>query len=83
MTTATHHTQLGLQQYTKEVPPGFRPGSYPVTEYEELVKVWSFLTTLDYDKVGVALYSRLELGALDLARRMRLHRMDPHTQAIT
>ena len=45
MTTGMHHTQLGLKQYTKEVPPGFRPGSYPVTEYEELVKVWSCLTT--------------------------------------
>ena len=36
-----------------------------MTEYEELVKVWSCLTTLDDDKIGVALYSRLELGALD------------------
>lgn len=82
MSTAAPHTQLGLKQYTKEVPPGFRPGAYPVTEYEELVKVWSVLTTLDSEKVGVALYSRLELGALDKARRLRGHRMDQNTLAI-
>ena len=65
-------TQLGLKQYTKDVPPGFRPGAYPVSEWYELLKVWSVLTVHKGKdaEMGAAIYSRLELGALDLARRL-------------
>ena len=80
--SAVPTAQLGLKQFTKEIPPGFRPGSYPVVEYEELVKVWSVLTTLDAEKIGVALFSRLELGALDLARHLKLTRCDPQSYEI-
>ena len=74
------HTQLGMKQYNKEVPPGFRPGAYPVTEYEELLKVWAVLTTwTEPEKIGAAIYSRLEGGALDIARRLKITRMDPNT----
>ena len=83
MTTPTHHTQLGLKQYTKDVPPGFRPGAYPVAEYSELLKVWSILTTLEAGRIGAAIFSRLEAGALDIARRLHITRMDPTTYMLT
>ena len=75
MSTAPN-SQLGLKQYSKEVPPGFRPGAYPVAEWLELLSVWRILTVFagDNSKIGAAMFARLELGALDLARRLTVPR---------
>ena len=76
MTTQLTHTQLGIDQYNKDIPPGWRPGAYPISEYEEYIKVWLRITTLDDDKRGAVIFSRMELGALDLARRFSTKRWD-------
>ena len=76
MTTQLTHTQLGIKQYNKDIPPGWRPGAYPISEYEEYIKVWLRITPLDDDKKGAVIFSRMELGALDLARRFSTKRWD-------
>ena len=69
MTTPTTTTQLGLKQYSKDVPPGWRPNSYPIQEYQELLRIWFRLTNWDDEsRRAAAIYSRLELGALEYAR---------------
>ena len=81
MTTQLSHTQLGIKQYNKDIPPGWRPGSYPISEYEEYIKVWLRITTLDDDKKGAVIFSRMELGALDLARRFSIKRWNSTTSS--
>eukprot|EP00959_Pyramimonas_sp_CCMP1952_P290702 6080804-Pyramimonas_sp.AAC.1 len=57
-TTASSH--LGLRQYTKDVPPGWRPRAYPIKEYKECLAIWGRLTKLDQEHIGPAIMSRLE-----------------------
>ena len=68
---------LGLKQYTKDVPPGWRPYSYPLKEYKEYLSVWSKLTKLDGGQVGAAIVSRLEGAALKLALTFVVERPNP------
>ena len=58
---------FGLKQYTKDVPPGWRPYSYPLREYKDYLSVWSKLTKLDPEQIGAAIVSRLEGAALKYA----------------
>ncbi|MDP6586518.1 MAG: hypothetical protein QF535_17825, partial [Anaerolineales bacterium] len=74
----------GLKQYTKDVPPGWNPGVYPVTEYFELLKIWTRLTRLDEDQLGAAVMSRLQGRALRFATDKVITRIDPDTmQSVT
>jgi hypothetical protein len=68
---------LGLRRYTKDVPPGWNPGAYPITEYFELLKVWVRLTKLDEEQIGAAVMSRLQGRALRLAHAKKITRLDP------
>ena len=72
---------LGLKQYTKDVPPGWNQGVYPVTEYFELLKVWTRLTRLDEEQVAAAVMSRLQGRALRLAHAKTVVRVDPATMS--
>ena len=83
MTTPLNQTTLGLRQYNKDIPPGWRPGAYPIVEYEELISVWGFLTVLEGPRIGAAVFSRLELRALDIARRLTVTRMNATTGELT
>ena len=83
MTTNTAVTQLGIKQYNKDICPGWRPGAYPIAEFEELMKVWLRITTHEEERIGAIIYSRLELGALDLARRFQIKRYDSSLSSLT
>ena len=72
-------TGLGLKQYTKDVPPGWRPRSYPIREYRDYLTIWGKLTRLEAAQVGPAVMSRLEGGALRLALSMSVDRIDENT----
>eukprot|EP00959_Pyramimonas_sp_CCMP1952_P352246 7380418-Pyramimonas_sp.AAC.1 len=76
-TTAT--SQLGLRQYTKDVPPGWRPRAYPIKECKEYLAIWGRLTKLDQEQIGPAIMSRLEGGALRIASGLTIQRPDPLT----
>ena len=80
-TPITASTTLGLRQYTKDVPPGWRPRSYPINEYKDLLGIWGRLTKLDPEQVGPAIMSRLEHGALKVALKFRVSRRNPTTGA--
>ena len=64
------------KSYSKDIPPGWRPRSYPLREHEENLKVWVRLTTLNEDKYGAAIMSRLDGNALKLAQTMTITRYD-------
>ena len=83
MTTNSAVTQLGIKQYNKDICPGWRPGVYPIAEYEELMKVWLRITLMEEERIGAIIYSRLELGALDLARRFQIKRYDGSLSSLT
>ena len=71
---------LGLKQYTKDVPPGWRPRSYPIREYRDYLGIWAKLTRLDENQLGPAIMSRLEGGALRLALSLRVDRLNDDGQ---
>ena len=79
-----HNTSstLGLRQYTKDVPPGWRPRSYPIKEYREYLEIWSRLTRLERDQIGPAIVSRLERGAYKAAMSLRFNRINPQTMVL-
>ena len=56
MTTNTAVTQLGIKQYNKDICPGWRPGAYPIAEFEELMKVWLRITNMEEERIGAILY---------------------------
>ena len=74
-------TGLGLKQYTKDVPPGWRPLSYPFTEYREYLRIWAHLTSLDPTeaKYGAAILSRLEGAALRIGTSLQIVRINATT----
>ena len=59
--------QLALHQYTKDIPPGFRPRLINFKDYQDRLKIWHRLTRLDDAQIPPAIVSRLEGTALDLA----------------
>ena len=73
---------LGLKQYTKDIPPGWGPRTYPIVEYTELLKVWSKLTRLDADQIPAAIMSRLVGKALRQAHRFTVPRLVPLTMQL-
>ena len=68
---------LSLKSYSKDIPPGWRPRSYPLKEYIEALKVWTKLATLPEEKWGAAIMSRLDGQALKLAQSLTFPRYDP------
>ena len=68
---------LALRQYTKDVPPGWRPRAYPIKDYRDALAVWARLTKLDQEQIGAAIMSRLEGGALRIAHGLTTVRLDP------
>ncbi len=79
MQTQTSSPVLSLKQYTKDVPPGWRPRSYPIKDYKEALGVWSRLTRLEDNQIGAAMISRLEGGALRIAHSLTITRPNIQT----
>ena len=72
MTSAIHSDfggGLPLQEYTSRVPPGWDPNDsrYPLHLYQERLSLWSRLTELRPEQVGVAIVGRLKGRAYNLA----------------
>ena len=74
---------LALRQYTKDVPPGWRPRAYPIKEYKNALDVWSRLSRLEPDQLGPAIMSRLEGGALKFAEGMTIARQQADGSVLT
>ena len=73
---------LPLQSFTKDVPPGWRPYSYPLPRYRDLLHVWMKLTKLDSDQIGAAMISRLGGTAYDLAMSLQVTRREIHNGTV-
>ena len=69
---------LGIKQWNHNIPPGWRPHSYPLHEYEKYLGVWAQLTSLEERKLGPAIASRLEGSALKVALELQVERTDAH-----
>eukprot|EP00435_Cladocopium_sp_Y103_P048511 s541_g14.t1 len=80
MTTSTSSAPSGipLQEYRKDVPPGWAPGlpDYPLRLFFERVKVWYRLYDGPDETVGPLLAGRLVGRAQKIALSLRL--ADPH-----
>ncbi len=76
MSAPSSAAPLGLKAYTKDTPPGWRPHSYPISEYRDLLMIWCKLTRLDPEQVGAAIMSRLEGSAHRLARQLAIVRQE-------
>ena len=74
MAAVVGHHFWGLKQYTKDIPPGWRPYSYPLREYTDLLSIWGKLTALEESRLGPAIVSRLEGNALKIAIAFVVHR---------
>ena len=70
---------LCLKQYSKDVPPGWRPPSYPFKEYLDYLNIWSALARLYPQQMGPATLSRLEEGPLRLGLAFQLERINETT----
>ena len=69
------HGALGLKQWNVNTPPGWKPHSYPLKEYEEYLSLWAKMTNLEEKKLGPAIASRLEGSALKVALELKVHRV--------
>ena len=69
-------SRMGLKDYNKDVPPGWKPGSYPLKEYLDHLEVWGNMTSMEASKIGPAIISRLEEGAFRLVRNLTIERYD-------
>ena len=69
---------LPLDEYNRNVPPGFKPGipDYPVSVYMEKFRLWYKQTDLPAECVGPVMVGRLKLGAYRLAVKIRVQRQD-------
>ena len=67
---------MALRAYNRDVPPGWKPYSYPISEYRDLLMIWCKLTKLDADQIGAAIMSRLEGSAHKLARQLSIVRQE-------
>ena len=81
MQTGAPGAVVSLKSYSKDIPPGWRPRAYPIKEYEQNLKIWAHLTTLDQSKWGAAIMSRLDGQALKIAQDMPITRYDTNIEA--
>ena len=65
------------------MPPGWKPHSYPLKEYEDYLSLWSAVTSLEEKKIGPAIASRLEGPALKVALELKVQRINVTTGVTT
>lgn len=78
MRTSSGSSGIPLDEYRKDVPPGWQPGDakYPLKQFLERVKMWYRLYDGPDEAVGPLLAGRLRGRAQQLAMNLRLP--DPH-----
>lgn len=69
---------LPLQEFRREIPPGWAPGdsSYPLKLYMEKLQLWYKTTTLEDEVVGPMVAGRLHGRAAQVAMTLRVPRPD-------
>jgi hypothetical protein len=69
---------LPLDEYTRQTPPGWRPylRNYPLSLYEEKLRLWIRLTDIPEDCHGSVVVGRLKSSAYRLALKIRIRRQD-------
>ena len=70
MADSSLSSQLPLQSYSKDVPPGWKPRPYSIAKWKELLAIWLRLTRLDPEQLGAAIISRLEGPAWQTAMNL-------------
>ena len=79
---SNEESTMPLQQYSREVPPGWKPYSYPIVRYRQLLEVWIRLTKLDPEQIGPAILSRLGGAAWTLGHSLTIVRQEVHNGAL-
>lgn len=74
MADSSLSSQLPLQSYSKDVPPGWKPRPYSIAKWKELLAIWLRLTRLDPEQLGAAIISRLEGPAWQTAMNLEIVR---------
>ena len=76
---------LPLDEYNRSTPPGWKPGlaRYPLSLFEDKLKLWYKQFTGADEEVGILLAGRLKEGALTIALKLRVPRRldDPAGQS--
>ena len=74
----THVGGVPLEEFRKDVPPGWRPGleSYPLKTYFQKLRLWYRITDLPDECVGPLVAGRLGGGAQKIALELKLIRPD-------
>ena len=67
-----------LTEYTKSVPPGWRPGdhNYPLKKYLENLEMWHHITDVEPEKVAVLAAGRLQGRTGTLAKELTITKQD-------
>ena len=72
-----------MKQWNEKVPPGWRPRSYPLKEYKNLLSLWAAGTSLTPEKIGPAMASRLDNAAFKVASDLEVVRFDQYGNQTT
>ena len=69
---------LPLEEFSKNVPPGWKPHqfNYPLRLYLEKLQLWLRTTELTAESVGPTVVGRLKGAAYRVAMKIRAHRQD-------
>ena len=74
---------LPLEEFSRNVPPGWKPHqfNYPLRLYLEKLRLWLRTTDLDSGAVGPTVVGRLKGSAYRVAMKIRAHRQ--HGEVLT
>ena len=72
------HGRMSLEEYTKTVPPGWKPGDqrYPFKLYLTKLRLWWRFADVEERAVGPLIASRLRGAAFDIASTLKVERAD-------
>ena len=78
MTNVHHGGGIPIDEYSRQVPPGWAPGiaGYTMKLYQQKVRLWYHMTDLPETAIGSALAGRLKGGAFRLAMKLRCTQQD-------
>ena len=74
------HGRMSLEEYTKTVPPGWKPGDqrYPFKLYLTKLRRWRRFADVEKRSVVPLIASRLRAAAFDIAPTLKVERTDEH-----
>ena len=78
MTNVHHGGGIPIDEYSRQVPPGWATGiaGYTMKLYQQKVRLWYHMTDLPETAIGSALAGRLKGGAFRLAMKLRCTQQD-------